>query len=62
MCLARPGLNPIVGPRTPLSCLLASSASYSSPMLGSVMAIRIQSEMASDSVPDFVPDPEYNRI
>ena len=62
MCLAHPDSNPIVGPRTPLSCWSASSVSCSSPVLRSVVAARIRNEMVLELVPDSVPDPEYSRI
>ena len=62
MCLARPGLDPVIGPRTPLSCWLASSASCSSLVLGSVVAAWIRNEMVSELVLDLVPDSEYSRI
>ena len=62
MCLAHPASDPVVGPRTPLSCWLAPFVSCFSLVLGLVMAARIRNEMVSEPVPDSVLDPEYSCI
>ena len=62
MYLTHPDLNPVAGPRTPLSCWLASSASCSSLVLRSFVAALIRNEMVSEPIPDSVLDLEYSRI